>query len=237
MVIQYTQDYQDLSKVGAEILLRSVKSRNRSTICVATGGSPTGLYAEFVRRAREERVEADALTIVKLDEWYGLEKEDPSTCEHYVRRHLLEPLRISSYISFDPKAQDGPRECQRIEGLIERSGGIDLCILGLGKNGHLGLNEPQGTLSPSAHVAVLDERTKGHTMLRGQKTAVDKGLTLGLKNLLDSREILLLVTGEGKQDALGQLLLGKVSTSCPASFLWLHNQVTCLVDSSILAAP
>ena len=108
---------------------------------------------------------------------------------------------------------------------------IDCCILGLGKNGHLGLNEPADELSPDAHVIQLDELSKHHDMLKGKK--VEQGITLGLSELLNAKKILMLISGSGKAEILQRLMSKKVSTKLPASFLWLHNDVACLINKEM----
>ncbi len=120
---------------------------------------------------------------------------------------------------------------RRVTNLIARKGGLDLCVLGLGKNGHLGLNEPGESLQPACHISQLDARTQQHEMLKTAGRPVTRGITLGLKDILNAREVLLLVTGEGKQDATDRFLTAKVSTAIPASFLWLHSNFICLINT------
>lgn len=104
-------------------------------------------------------------------------------------------------------------------------------FVGLGKNGHLGLNEPGESLQPACHISQLDARTQQHEMLKTAGRPVTRGITLGLKDILNAREVLLLVTGEGKQDATDRFLTAKVSTAIPASFLWLHSNFICLINT------
>jgi galactosamine-6-phosphate isomerase len=174
------------------------------------------------------------LRIIKLDEWGGLEPNDPATCESYLRRHLLKPLNVSAdrYLAFPTNPQDPQAECKRLEALTCDAGPIDLCVLGLGLNGHLGFNEPSASLSPGPHVAKLTESSLAHPMLRDARRDVKYGLTLGMADILRSRRILLLVNGEHKRDALTRLRNPNVTTAFPASFLWLHANVTCICDAA-----
>lgn len=234
MNILKTESYDDLSKRACNILVKCLKEKVDATFCIATGASPQGTYREFVKRVHEEKLDVSKLKIIKLDEWIGLEKDNPATCEYYISEHLLKPLGISEdrYISFNPKETDDAFECLRISELLRKSGGIDCCILGLGKNGHLGLNEPQEKLNPFVHKAILDAKTQTHEMLSSNSVKVSEGYTLGIKNILDAGEILFLVTGKGKQEAFENFKHGQVSSQYPANYLWLHNNVTCLVDES-----
>ena len=155
----------------------------------------------------------------------------PGTCETFLQQHIVQPLglREDQLISFHSE-EINETECERVTNLIARKGGLDLCVLGLGKNGHLGLNEPGESLQPACHISQLDARTQQHEMLKTADRPVTRGITLGLKDILNAREILLLVTGERKQDATERFLTAKVSTAIPASFLWLHNHFTCVID-------
>lgn len=126
-------------------------------------------------------------------------------------------------------------ECRRIESEIQASGGIDLAILGIGVNGHIGLNEPAEILQSGCHVADLAPTTAGHTMLEGMADRVTRGLTLGMRDILGARRILLLAFGEQKAKPILELLKKRVTARFPASFLWLHPNVTCLCDQA--AAP
>jgi galactosamine-6-phosphate isomerase len=114
-----------------------------------------------------------------------------------------------------------------------QQGPIDVCILGLGINGHIGFNEPGPYLIPDCHVARLSEETRRHTMVRSMDRRPHFGLTLGMQEILASRRIILLVAGDGKKQAIARLLSEEVSTTLPASFLWLHDSVDCLIDQRV----
>ncbi len=134
------------------------------------------------------------------------------------------------YIAFDSQAADADAECKRIAAWLERNGPIDVCVLGLGINGHIGFNEPAEFLQPHAHVAKLIESSMQHAMVTHSKHRPTHGLTLGMADLLQSRQVLLLVSGEGKRTAMSGLLDGRIATDFPASFLALHPDVRILCD-------
>ncbi|EFH9209043.1 6-phosphogluconolactonase [Escherichia coli] len=155
----------------------------------------------------------------------------PLLTYHYlVEKIHQQQVDVSQLISFRSE-EINETECERVTNLIARKGGLDLCVLGLGKNGHLGLNEPGESLQPACHISQLDARTQQHEMLKTAGRPVTRGITLGLKDILNAREVLLLVTGEGKQDATDRFLTAKVSTAIPASFLWLHSNFICLINT------
>jgi len=239
MNIVYCTDYESMSAQAASLVISEVEQRSDLLLGAATGRSPDGLYRQLVKQSEESRRFFAKLRIVKLDEWGGLPENDPGSCEHYLRTRLLEPLAISPdrYIAFASTSSEPSEECERIRLELARRGPIDLCILGLGVNGHLGFNEPGPSLIPFCHVARLSAESRRHAMV---KTVSDKprfGLTLGMREILASRRIILLVAGEGKKQALDGLRTGVVSTTLPASFLWLHPNVDCLIDGSVYPSP
>ena len=231
-----THDYEEMSKKACEILIHCLKSKPDSLFCIATGSSPTRTYQLFVHRVKEENIDISQMRIIKLDEWCGLPPEHPSTCEAYIREHIIEPLNISEdrYISFNSLETDSKLECKRVEQLLHDNNKIDCCVLGIGKNGHLGLNEPNDSINPFIHKIALDEKTKTHTMLSSSKQEVTHGYTLGIKDILDSKKIVLLITGPDKNETYEHLNIKTISSMHPANYLWLHNQTTCVADLSCI---
>lgn len=231
--LQQFNDYTALSERASEHLLTLIRNKPDAVICLATGATPVLTYRYLVEKIHQQQVDVSRVTFVKLDEWVDLPLTAPGTCETFLQQHILQPLglREDQLISFRSEQID-EQECERITDLIARKGGLDLCLLGLGKNGHLGLNEPAENLQPGCHISQLDAKTQQHEMLKTAGRPVTRGITLGLKDILNCREVLLLVTGEGKQDATERFLTATVSTAIPASFLWLHNQLTCLIDGA-----
>ena len=232
--IHRCRDYGEMSRQAAGLVSAVVEAKRDALLCLPTGHSPAGLYQEMVRTAGRKPDLFAKLQVLKLDEWLGVPASDPNSCEHFLNVHVLGPLGIETdrYISFDAAAAEPSAECARVGAAIARRGPIDLCILGLGKNGHLGLNEPGPTLQPHCHVATLSEMTRQHSMFDDRPERPRHGLTLGIGDLLKSRRILLLITGKGKDAATAKFLEGAVTTEWPVSFLWLHPHVDVLLDES-----
>lgn len=227
-----------MSRRAADLMVERIRASPDLLMCVATGSTPTRAYEHLAEKRSEEPRLFDRMRVLKLDEWGGLPSEHPGSCETYVRRLITGPLGISAgrYITFSGDAADPAAECDRVRELLRQHGPIDLCVLGLGINGHLGLNEPADQLSPGPHVATLSEQTRQHSMIRDANPPVRFGLTLGMGDLLRSRQILLLVSGAAKRVALRRLISDRlVSTVFPASFLLLHGNVTCLCDREAAA--
>lgn len=235
MKIEYYHDYAAMSTAGASMVIKALGNKPDMLLCAATGHSPFGLYQELVHRSKPEKNQYGLMRVIKLDEWIGLGHNGEGTCEHYLRSNLINPLAITEnrYLAFDTENPDPPEECARMKLQLQQNGPIDLCILGLGKNGHLGFNEPGSYLQPHCHVAQLSHTSQQHGMVARIADTPQYGMTLGMADILASRKIVLLVTGEGKEKAKQRLLSGKISTECPASFLWLHGNVDCLIVRNI----
>ena len=223
-----------MSREAALRVTAAATTKGDSLLCAPAGNSPAGLYQELIREAARKPDLFRRLRVVKLDEWLGVPASDAATCEHFLRSRLLDPLEIEGkrYISFNSEAVDPLRECATVQEELERQGPIDLCILGLGKNGHVGLNEPGPSLQPHCHVAKLSEETLRHAMMSSRETKPAYGLTLGIGDILQARKIVLLITGAGKERVIARFLDGAVTTDLPASFLWLHHDLEVLLDDS-----
>ena len=221
-------DRDALDRHAAALVWEAAGARPDLLICLASGETPTGAYALL---AAEPTRLADA-RFIQLDEWAGLGADHPASCAAYLHRTLLGPLAVppERRIGFRGDAPDAAAECRRIEAALAAAGPIDLCILGLGRNGHLALNEPSDGFDPFCHVAALDEQSRAHPMLAGADASVRQGLTLGLGDILRARRILLLVSGSAKREPLARLAARHVTPRLPASFLWLHGRAECLCD-------
>jgi len=229
-----TKDYNEMSEQASEILIRCLKEKPDALFCIATGSSPTETYRLFIQKIKSEHINTRKMRIIKLDEWCGLTKENPATCEYYIRKHILTPLDIPDerYITFNPLEENAEFECERISNLLAENGGIDCCVLGIGRNGHLGLNEPGEEINPFIHKSYLDAKTKTHSMLVENDQIVSTGYTLGIKALLEAGEIMLLITGDDKQEAYHNVQRKTISSKYPVNYLWLHNNTVCFVDSA-----
>jgi len=172
------------------------------------------------------------MRVVQIDEWAGIPSGHPATCEADLRTKLLLPLRISEnrFGRFQSDAADLPQECERMAKWLAANGPIDICLLGLGTNGHIAMNEPASKLEPWVHVAKLTRQSRSHGMLTDLATKPKYGFTLGMADILGSCKVLLLVSGAHKGEALQRVLTRKVSTDMPASLLWLHQDAVLLCD-------
>jgi galactosamine-6-phosphate isomerase len=233
MQLRIASDIASLASGAADLVCDLLASRPAAHLCLAAGGTPRPLYRELVRRAQSSPVSFAEAHLTKLDEWHGLPMSDPATCEADLREHLLVPLGIrpEQYLGFDSMAADPEAEAERVAERLKALPPYDLSVLGLGLNGHIGMNEPADELRPHTHVAELAEQSRHHAMLRDLPSPPTRGLTMGMADLMHSREIILLVTGAAKRDALHRLVSGPITTHFPASLLLLHPRCVCLADA------
>jgi len=224
--------YEIISKKCAELMIEQIKTKPDCSFCLATGRSPLYAYRMFVQMAKEEALDVSKVVFIKLDEWSGLEMDDPATCEFFLQREIFRPLEIQplQIISFNSASNNLENECVRIQNELDKTGCIDMSILGIGRNGHLGLNEPSDWLHAYAHVANLADKTKEHAMLKETNRAVQSGLTLGMADLMRSLYVVMMVTGKEKEEACSEMLYGGITTKNPATFLQLAHHVTILIE-------
>lgn len=216
----------DLDRDAASIILNALRDKPDLVLCVATGASPQGVYETLAQHASREPELFRSMRVCKLDEWLGLPADDPGSCEAYIQRHILGPLGVApdNYIAFNAHAADPAAECDRIRGVVAQTG-IDIAVLGVGANGHIGLNEPADTLAPFAHVAELVPSTQQHPMLTQNRPT--GGVTLGMAEIFNARHVILLAPGDAKKSILQRLKRRAITTQFPVTLFWLHPNTIC----------
>jgi galactosamine-6-phosphate isomerase len=221
-----------MSGQAADFIVKELREKPDLLLCASSGRTPMRAYELLAAAKTKQRKLFQRLRVIKIDEWAGLAPDHQASCELYLKEKLIDPLGIDAnrYISFSSDARDPHAECERISAWLAEHGPIDVCVLGLGENGHVALNEPAASLWPHAYVVRLAKRSLQHPMLAALKHKPTRGLTLGMGEILQSRRILLLVSGGHKRAVLRRLLKPLVSTRFPASLLWLHPDVTILSD-------
>ena len=230
--VRVARNHAAMSQQAARIIVSQLKQKPDLLLCASAGNTPGQTYQclaqEFTRRSRLFA----RLRVIQIDEWGGLPRGSSATCEADLRSKLISPLQIRAdrFAGFRSDADEPDAECCRISQWLVAKGPIDICILGLGLNGHVAMNEPAASSNPCAHVVKLAPSSRRHAMLRGLARKPAYGLTLGLGDILQSRKILLLVSGKNKRAALKRLMCPKVTSRFPASFLWLHSDATVLCD-------
>jgi galactosamine-6-phosphate isomerase len=225
-------DYEALSRRAADTLLDILRENPRALICLAAGSTPTRTYQLLAEHGRREPQLFARSRWIKLDEWGGLSMDDPATCEKQLRDLLITPLALAErYTAFNSNPENREAECSRIASWLRDNGPIDVAVLGLGINGHLGFNEPAEILQPHPHIAELSDSSLSHSMLDASGHRPTFGLTLGMADLFAARSILFLASGKSKRAPLQRLVSGGITTAFPASLLHLHKNVTLLCDA------
>jgi galactosamine-6-phosphate isomerase len=225
-------DHEAVSRHAAVYLVERLRENPHALLCLAAGSTPMRTYQLLAQEGAREPTLFKHCRIIKLDEWGGLPPGNPATCDVQLRTTLVSPLNLAErYVAFESNPTDPDAECVRVADWLDQNGPIDISVLGLGINGHLGFTEPAEYLQPFAHVAQLSQASLSHAMLAQSRIRPTYGLTLGMADLIQSRQIVLLVTGPTKRDPLARLLTGKITTDFPASMLQLHNDVELLCDA------
>ena len=231
--IKVCKDYEVMSRKAMEVIIKTLKKKPDAVISIATGASPARVYELLAQEYQKNPAVFARMRVVKLDEWGGVPLTDAATCETEIRAKIIVPLQISEdrYITFDNQPERAEASLAEYQCKIDEAGGIDICILGLGKNGHIGLNDPDLQLEMDAHIARhLSEGTLHHTMTKKTQGHITFGLTLGLRSIFEAKMVLLLVNGSHKKEIFAKFKERIITTENPASLLWLHRKVLCLCD-------
>lgn len=235
MIVERFEDDDALSAALATVVLQSIVVNPSLVLGLPTGRTPLGLYRELRERSSGDRIDWSAVRTFNLDEFAGLDASHPASYRSYMQAELFDHISIpASQIGFlNGAAPDFRAECRRYDLAIEAAGGIDLQVLGVGANGHIGFNEPADALCAYSHVAELERATRESNADRfgGDWTAVpERALSMGMATILNARAIVLIATGAEKAAAVKGIVEGMITTALPASLLQVHPRVTVMVD-------
>jgi galactosamine-6-phosphate isomerase len=237
LTLRVARDYEAMSRAAAQHVAAALRAKPDTLLCLASGATPARTYELLAEAGRRKPALFGRARLTKLDEWGGLAPDDPATCQVYLQERLCKPLGIGRDRWFGWHSQ--PRrpqvECERIATWLATNGPIDVSLLGLGTNGHLGFNEPAAALQLGPHVARLSRTSLTHSMLGTTRGRVRFGLTLGMGDLLRSREIVLLVNGGHKAAQFRRFFKQQLTSRFPVSFLWLHPALTIFCDRAAAA--
>lgn len=227
-----------MSKAAASFVVEYVQQKPDALLCFPSGESPTGLLQYLVQYAQAGQVDFSRCAFVGLDEWVGMDENDEGSCGQYMYQHLFIPLGVKpeNILFFNAKALDLDAECKRIDAYILKYGPLDIMMVGVGMNGHIGLNEPGVSFDLYAHHMALAEVTK----TVGQKyfkrpTDLQEGITLGLKHLQEARVAILIAAGAKKAAIVAQALEGAVTNQVPASIMQTHPNALIFLDRAVAA--
>jgi glucosamine-6-phosphate isomerase len=237
MIAKFT-NYQELSAFAADKIIKLVQQKPTAVLCLAGGDTPALTYDKIVEKAQAASVDFSGVTFIGLDEWVGIPPAMPGSCYYFLQQKIFGPLHIQKdrIYFFDAMSKDLKEECNRINLAVQQQGGIDLALVGIGMNGHIGFNEPGVDAASNAHVVELDEVTTAV----GQKyftsgTALAKGITLGMAQIMAAREVVLIASGEKKAAIIRKAIQEKIADTIPASLINAHPHASVLLDAGAAA--
>lgn len=233
MNIIICDDYQKMSAKAAEIVSQNVDGK-KCVLGLATGSTPEGMYSELVKMCAAGMCDFSQVTTFNLDEYYPISPDDPQSYRYYMNTKLFNHINIRPENTNVPdgSADDADEVCTVYERKIEGAGGIDIQVVGIGPNGHVGFNEPDNELVGPTHKTALTQSTidANSRFFESADLVPTMALTMGMKTILSARRILLVVNGSAKHAPLQKLLSGAITTRCPITLLNLHNDVTLVCD-------
>ena len=234
MEILIRDSLEDGAEVAASVVKKIINSKENPVLGLATGETPLRMYHELIRMKESGELSFQKCTTFNLDEYAGLPREDERSYYYYMMINLFDHLDINKkWVHLpDGNAKDLRESCRKYEQQIKNVGGIDLQVLGIGANGHIGFNEPTGSFASRTWVKILSEQTiQDNSIYFNKLEEVPRHVvTMGIATIMESRHCLLLANGAKKADAIRKMIEGPISASCPASILQMHPRVTVVLD-------
>lgn len=222
--------YEKMSRRAANIISAQVILKHDSVLGLATGSTPLGTYKQLINWNRKGDIDFSRVVTVNLDEYVGLDSSNNQSYRYFMNKNFFEHININMDNTFVPNgcAADLEEECKRYDENISRLGGIDLQLLGIGHDGHIGFNEPDKYFVKNTHIVDLHESTvKANSRFFNSEDEVPKrAITMGMVSIMQAKKILLIASGKAKRDILEKALLGPITPEIPASILQLHPDIT-----------
>lgn len=233
------KDYDAMSRAAADIISAQVILKPRSVLGLATGTTPIGAYQRLIERHREDDVDFSEVSTYNLDEYRGLSADDPQSYHHFMREELFDHINVDLARTHVPDGSnpDAQAACAAYDALLAEAGRIDLQLLGIGANGHIGFNEPDDVFTAATHCVDLTESTiRANARLFEREADVPRqAYTMGVQPIMWARAVLVIASGEAKAQAVFDLCHGPVTPHCPASILQLHPNCTLVADEAALS--
>ncbi|MCL2334797.1 MAG: glucosamine-6-phosphate deaminase [Endomicrobia bacterium] len=230
------KNYEEVSLLGAAILAKQINKNPKSILGLATGSTPVGMYKKLVEMHKKSGLDFSEVKTFNLDEYYPIKKSNDQSYDYFMRDNLFSHINIKKENIHLPNGEssDPDKECAAYEKMIADAGGVDIQVLGIGVNGHVGFNEPENELKLATHLTGLTKNTieVNSRFFKKIEDVPTKALTMGMGTINKAKSILLLITGKSKAPVVKKLFSGVVTTAVPASFLHLHPDVTVLLDEA-----
>lgn len=239
MKIYRAKDYNDMSRKAANIISAQIITKPDCVLGLATGSTPIGAYRQLVDWYNKGDLDFSEVTTINLDEYRGLSKDNEQSYYYFMNKNLFELVNIDKNRTFLPDGMepDSRIACEKYNDIIHSVGGVDLQLLGLGHNGHIGFNEPGIAFETETHCVTLSERTIKANMrfFISENDVPRQAYTMGIKTIMSAHKILVVVSGEDKAEIVRTAFYGPVTPQVPASILQLHNHVILVADEAALS--
>lgn len=239
MKIIRTKDYNDMSRKAANIIAAQIIMKPDCVLGLATGSTPIGTYAQLVERYEKGDLDFSKITTVNLDEYKGLTKDNDQSYYYFMNDNLFSKVNVRKDYTFLPDGTepDSARACAEYDRIIEATGGVDLQLLGLGHNGHIGFNEPAAVFEATTHCVDLTESTiqANKRFFASIEEVPKQAYTMGIQTIMRAAKILVVVSGEDKAAIVKKAFFGPITPEVPASVLQLHNDVIVVADEAALS--
>lgn len=236
MLVYIKENFDDMSKEGARIVADLVRKKPNCVLGFATGGTPLGMYKELIRLHKSEGLDFSKVTTFNLDEYVGLPPEHDQSYHYFMWENLFKHINVDQRFVHIPMgmAQDIPAFCEWYEAQIERAGGIDLQILGIGANGHIAFNEPGSSLGSRTRIKTLTGTTReaNARFFKSPDEVPKYAITMGVGTIMDAKQLLLLASGDGKAEAIATTCEGPITAKCPATIVQMHRYAFVIVDKA-----
>jgi glucosamine-6-phosphate deaminase len=239
MKIYRAADYKDMSRKAANIISAQIIMKPNCVLGLATGSTPIGTYQQLAGWYRKGDLDFSEVTTVNLDEYKGLPRTSEQSYYYFMHKNLFDEVNINPEYTHLPNGMepDSEKECARYEALIHSLGGIDLQLLGLGHNGHIGFNEPGTDFAKETHCVDLQQRTieANKRFFASADEVPRQAYTMGIRTIMQAKKILVIASGEEKAEIVAKAFCGPVTPTVPASILQMHNDVTLVGDAAALS--
>jgi len=235
MNISIFDSYNEMSGATAKFIQDFVRAKPESILSFPAGDTPAGTFRILAEESKKNRNDFKSCIFVGLDEWVGLGREDEGGCKYFMYKNFFEPLAIEEekIVFFDACAKDLIEECKRVDSFLASNGPIDLMLVGIGMDGHIGLNEPGVSFELYSHITELNPITKNVAQKYfSRERKLEKGITLGMKNLMEARTVILIASGANKAEIVKKAVEGEITNHVPASILQKHPNCYVFLDTA-----
>ena len=241
MQIIIYDDAQQVAISAAQWVQGLIKEKTHPVLGLATGSTPISLYQELVKQYQADQCSFANVTTFNLDEYHNIDESNPQSYRSFMQENLFNHVDINTKNTFLPtceQAQNPRNQGLAYEDKIKQAGGIDLQILGIGANGHIGFNEPTSSLTSRTRIKTLTQQTltDNSRLFTAQEEQPTTAMTMGIATIMDARYVLLMATGKNKAQAVKDMITGAVSANCPASILQMHENAVILLDKDAASA-